>query len=419
MFESNQIWSAFVIFKLIEYSAYCVLHYLNHQSVNKAEKIPDLFTNFFDQNLYQKSRRYTLVKQKFSWIHETYTWIIMMVFLSFGGLGFLERIANQLFETNGLRAVFFCLSISFLSDLVNQPFELYYTFSIEQRFGFNQMKMKLYWIDWIKKWVLSLVLGTPLILFFVWIFDQAGEYWWIYGFTGMFLFQLLIMWIYPMVIAPIFNKFTPLEKGSLRDKIFKLTDEINFKISEIFVIDGSKRSKHSNAYFTGFGKSRRIVLYDTLINSLTEDELVSVLCHEIGHNKLKHIQKGILMSMVISFCGFYIWSLLLNYKPFYEAFHLSGDHYFPVIVIFPLVMAPVSFLLSPLLNWISRMNEFSADSFAKQCMKTSEFLKSSLIKLSKDNLSNLTPHPLYCFFYYSHPALIERIETLQRDYKFK
>ena len=308
--------------------------------------------------------------------------------------------------------VFFCFSISIGKEIIDLPFSLYQTFILEQRYGFNNMTYGLFFKDMAKKFVLSLLIGGPLIYFLLWIIKSTGNNWWIYGFLALTGFQILIIWIYPTWIAPLFNKFAPLEKGELREKIFKIAADVQFTLSEIFVMDGSKRSSHSNAYFTGLGKNRRIVLFDTLIQLLTQGELLGVLAHEMGHNKLKHIQKMLILSFSLTFAGFYIWSLLLNYAPLYQAFGLSGNTLFPALLIFPLIMGPVTFFMHPLMNLFSRRHEFEADAFSAKVTLSASDLQNALLKLNEKNLSNLTPHPIYSFFYYSHPTLAERLKAL-------
>jgi STE24 endopeptidase len=221
------------------------------------------------------------------------------------------------------------------------------------------------------------------------------------------------VWVYPSLIAPLFNRFTPLEDGPLKTRIMEIAKRIGFGISDIYIMDGSKRSSHSNAYFTGFGKNRRIVLFDTLIRSLSTPQLIGVLAHEMGHNKLHHIRTNILLSLSLSFAGFYLWSHLIDYPPFYRAFGLSGENLFPALVLFPLVMGPLSFFLSPLMNILSRRHEYESDAFAAEATHRPDDLAEALEILNKENLSNLNPHPFFSFFYYSHPTLDERLGALE------
>ncbi|MDQ7053425.1 MAG: M48 family metallopeptidase [candidate division KSB1 bacterium] len=278
------------------------------------------------------------------------------------------------------------------------------------------MTWKLFIIDGLKSLVLSLVLLAPLFWGLFWFMDKTGNYWWLYAFGFLAGFQLLMVYLYPTVVAPWFNKFTPLPDGSLKEKILHLVQKVHFHTSGIFVMDGSKRSKHSNAYFTGLGRVKRIVLFDTLVDNLEEDQVVSVLAHEIGHEKKHHIKKGLALSLASMLAGLWILSLLLHYPSFFQAFGFSGPSYHAAIILFGFCSGPFTFFLTPLGSILSRKYEYEADRFAVEAMGTARGLIGALLKLSKDNLSNLTPHPLYSFYYYSHPTLAERIAAME-DYE--
>lgn len=402
----------FLIFKFSEFILTLILDSLNIKSVKNADNIPARFNTFLTEEEYQKSRKYTISKHKFGFFTLSFDLVILLGFLFFKGFGILEIFCIHLTESETFRGIFFCLILSFGKDIIEIPISFYSTFCLEAKYGFNKMTRKLFFKDLIKKWIFSLLFGIPLIYFLLWVILNAKNNWWIYGFSGLSGFQLFFMWIYPTWIAPFFNKFTKLEDGSLRKGIMDIASKTDFKISEIFLMDGSKRSTHSNAYFTGFGKNRRIVLFDTLLKSLTDDELIAVLAHEMGHNKLKHIQQWLILSFSMSFTGFFIWSLLINFQPLYRAFSLNGNHLFPALIIFPLIIGPVSFFISPLFNIISRKHEYDADAFSVKATQSTNHMKQALLKLNKENLSNLTPHPLYSFFHYSHPTLKERLEAL-------
>jgi STE24 endopeptidase len=252
---------------------------------------------------------------------------------------------------------------------------------------------------------------TPLLaLLFVLI--RAGTLWWLWGFILFTAFQLVMIVLYPKVIAPLFNKFTPLEEGSLKEKVQALADHLGFKTRGIFVMDGSKRSRHSNAYFSGLGRVKRIVLFDTLIRSLEEDQVAGVLAHEIGHEKLGHILKRLALSVSSGLLGFWLVSLLLNYSPFFEAFNFSGPSPQAVLVLVMFVSGPFTFYLKPLFSWWSRLHEYQADHFVKSRTRYGKAFQTALKRLSKDNLSNPVPHPLYSFYHYSHPTTLERIRAL-------
>ncbi|EKD27243.1 MAG: hypothetical protein ACD_79C00786G0004 [uncultured bacterium] len=402
----------FITLKLAEYIVFIVLELLNMLKVKANATVPKRYIDLIPQLTYLKSRDYSFSKQKFCLFATSFDLTLLILFILLGGFEIFERLTMSVVNSEMFRAVIFCFALGFAKEIIDLPFSLYGTFVLEEKFGFNKITFPLYVKDFFKSLILGILFGTPVICFIIWTIQKANDFWWIYGFSGLSIFQLIVMWIYPTIISPIFNKFTPLEKGELRDKIMKISENINFKISEIFLMDGSKRSGHSNAYFTGIGKNKRIVLFDTLVRSLSTDELVAVLSHEMGHHKLNHIKKSIALSFMLSFASFYIWSILIKYPPLYQAFKLQGNNLFPALVIFPLIMSPIMFFISPLLNIFSRKNEYEADSFAAKATNSPKDMQNALLKLNKENLSNLTPHPWYSFFYYSHPTLDERLDNL-------
>jgi STE24 endopeptidase len=267
--------------------------------------------------------------------------------------------------------------------------------------------------DLVKGTLVSVVITTPLLLLLFWFIDAAGPLWWVYAFAAVALLQLVLFYLYPVLISPIFNKFTPLPGGPLRTAIAALAERTGFRTSGIFVMDGSKRSSHANAYFTGFGRNKRIVLFDTLVNSLGVDETSAVLAHEIGHEKRNHIKKGIAFSFAILFVGFYLLGVMLHYPEFYAAFGFTRPSSHAALVIFMFASSPVMFFLSPLVSLLSRKHEYEADAFASDVVGTWKPLGTALLSLHKASLSNFTPHPLYSFFHYSHPTLAERLGALE------
>jgi STE24 endopeptidase len=276
------------------------------------------------------------------------------------------------------------------------------------------MTVKTFVLDHLKGLALSAVLGIPILLILFWFIDSAGPLWWLYAFLAVAGFQLLITVIYPVLIAPIFNKFSRLEDGELKSRIVELVERLEFSASGIFVMDGSRRSRHSNAYFTGFGKGRRIVLYDTLISALDTDQIVAVLCHEIGHQKKKHILQRLVVSFLLTLFTLWIISLLVNANPLFTAFGFDRTSAHALLVIFAFCSGPFTFMLNPLFTSWSRRHEYQADRFAAENGSRASDLKTALITLGKDNKSNLTPHRLYSFFHYSHPTLGERVAFLSK-----
>jgi STE24 endopeptidase len=292
------------------------------------------------------------------------------------------------------------------------PFDWYSQFRLEERFGFNTSSPKTWCMDRLKGLLLSLVLGYPLLVLILKLVDWTGAHWWLWAWGVLLAFQLVMLVLAPVIILPLFNKFTPLPEGSLRQRLLGLAQRTAFRAKSIQVMDGSKRSRHSNAFFTGFGRYRRIVLFDTLIQQLGEAELEAVLAHEIGHYKKKHIPKMLIISALGSLVGFLVLSILAGQNWFYEAFGFSAGNIAPALLLFVLLSGLVTFWFSPLAHWWSRKHEYEADAFAASVMGESHSLIGALRKLNEKNLSNLTPHPVYSGFYYSHPAMLERERAL-------
>ena len=408
----------FIVFLLLETFYELFLTLLNLAHVKKhAEEVPSLFRGAIDEETYRKAVSYTIDKNRFSLVSQVLSTAFVLLLIGSGLLGALDRWV----ETTGwhlyAQGILFILILSLLVRIVSLPLSLYRQFVLEQRYGFNRMTVKLFLSDLAKGLAVQVVLTTPLLLGLFWFMDEAGRYWWVWAFLFVTLFQLVVTVLYPLVIAPLFNKFTPLPEGSLRNKLLALADTLGFRTKGIYVMDGSKRSRHSNAYFTGLGKVKRIVLFDTLTQTLTEEETCAVLAHELGHEKQKHILKMFLISSVFLFAGFLIVDTLLLYQPLYEAFALHRPSYHGILTILTLCAGPFTFFLNPLINGLSRMFEYQADRFASQRAGLGRELASALLTLGKENLSNLTPHPWYSFYYYSHPTLGERVEALQKLYR--
>ena len=296
--------------------------------------------------------------------------------------------------------------------ILGLPFDLYDTFVIEERHGFNRTTPKLFVIDFFKGLALLIVIGVPLYLAVLWFMAAAGPYWWLWTWIFLESFQILMVIIYPIWIAPLFNKFKPLEDGPLKDEILKLSEKAEFPLEKIFVMDGSKRSSHSNAYFTGLGKKKRIVLFDTLLNQMDQAKIVSVLAHEIGHYKLKHIRKSLIFSALISLAGLWILSLLMSSQAFYHGLGFTHSSNYAALIIFSMCASTVSFLFKPIFTAVSRRHEYQADRFAVEKTGDRESMAEVIVILTKENLSNLNPHPWYSFFHYSHPAPVERVNSI-------
>lgn len=391
-----------------------VLDLLNRKQVlSEAGDIPAPYRSFIDAETYDKSVAYTLAKNRLSIVEGIYDALILAVVLFSGLLPALWDSLTGLTGT-GVWGQAVALFLTFvLLGLPGLPFDWYGQFRLEERFGFNKSTLGLWISDKLKGTLIGAALGIPALAFLVWIVGFT-PLWWLWGFMAFLLFQLLMVVIYPMFILPLFNKFEELPEGSLRQRLMALGDRTGFKAKTILVMDGSKRSGHSNAYFTGFGRFRRIVLYDTLIEQMEEPQLASVLAHEIGHYKLGHIPKLLMLSAASLFVSFLVLGWLQRSPWFVEAFGFAGDGQIgPVVLLFGLLSGLVTFWLNPLTNALSRKHEYEADTFAREALPEHPgALLESLRILNRKNLSNLTPHPLYSAFYYSHPTLLERETSL-------
>ncbi len=389
------------------------LRFLNMRTIRmNSARIPPLFESYIDRPDYETSVRYGLTRGRFSIaVSVIGAGVVLGVVLS-GFLGVVDSAVAGVGLPPSVEGVLFVVIVAGVFHVASIPASVYGRFVIEERFGFNTMTVKTFIIDEIKSITLSALIGVPVLLLLFWFVRSAGAYWWLIAFAVIAGLQLILAVVYPVLIAPLFNKFTPLEPGSLRTRIEELASKLNFKISGVFVMDGSKRSRHSNAYFTGLGKSKRIVLFDTLIEKLDEEEILGVLAHEIGHEKLKHIVKRLPVSLALTLLFFFLIDLLLNANALFAAFGLDRATPHGLLVILAFCSGPFTFLLTPLFTSWSRHHEYQADEFAAERGGFAESLKHALIKLGIDNKTNLTPHPLYSFFHYSHPTLAERVRFL-------
>jgi STE24 endopeptidase len=416
----NLIICIFLVLFIVEFVLEFILNELNIRQVRKsraAQAVPDFFQEKISKDDYEQSASYTLAKARFQRWSEVYGRIVTL-FLLFGGLlPFLETLIiamlPQSLANSLIRGVLFCLGVGVIFSLASLPSNLYSTFGIESRFGFNKTTLSLYFLDKLKGLILGIMIGGPFLYVVLWLMQATGEYWWIWAFVFIAMFQLLMIIIFPTFIAPWFNKFEPLPSGELRDRIMALAKQIGFKASGIFVMDGSKRSAHSNAYFTGIGKAKRIVLFDTLIEQMTIDQGLAVLAHEMGHYKMKHIRRMMLVQSVILFVGLYFLGRLVNYEPVFTAFGLQPSNH-AALVLFSLISGPFTFYLGPLVNLLSRKHEYEADRFAAITLGNGKPMEEALINLTVKNLSNLTPHPWYSAYHYSHPTPTERIGAIRQ-----
>ncbi|MGL1890309.1 MAG: M48 family metallopeptidase [Spirochaetaceae bacterium] len=416
----NQIQFTFIYISLLslEFLTLYTLIILNIGSVLKnRDKVPDLFKDLITPDMYVKNVAYTIKKEHFSILNMIVSTLITLIILLSGVLGSVEQFFMGFFTNKTILGLSFIAGISVLQFIIDLPLSLYSTFVIEEEFGFNKMTLKSYITDTLKQTVLGIIIGGILLAALFFFMDKTGGNWWLWASIFFISFQLILFLIYPNFIAPIFNKFKPLEDGELKEALETMASSANFALNGIFVMDGSKRSGHSNAYFTGIGKSKRIVLYDTLVEQLTNSELCGVLAHEIGHWKKGHIRKRLLTTMLTVPVAFYILSLALNFDPLFLMFNLETGTYHGMLVLMLMISSSFTFFLTPISSYRSRKHEFEADDFAKEITGESDPLIQALLKLSKDNLSNLTPDKIYSSYHYSHPPVSERVNNLNSSNK--
>jgi STE24 endopeptidase len=394
---------------VIEFILDQVLDQLNTSYFNKP--IPDSLVDVYEKKEYHKSQAYKKEKQRFSFWTGLFMFVLTLSFIFLDGFAYVDEIARSWFENEILRGLGFFGILFFASSILGIPFSYYNTFVIEEKYGFNKTTQLTFFTDILKSWLLGIILGGGILALLMWFFQMAqSDFWW-YAWALVASFSLFMNMFYAKLIVPLFNKQKPLEEGSLRDKIEDYAKKVGFELQNIYVIDGSKRSTKANAYFSGFGKEKRITLYDTLVEDLSEDEVVAVLAHEVGHYKKKHIVFNLLVSLLSTGLTFWIFSLLVEEPMLAEALGASENSFYLSLVAFGLLYSPISTITGLLMNIVSRKFEYQADNFAKNTYKA-KYLISSLKKLSSKSLSNLTPHPAYVVFNYSHPPLQKRVENL-------
>jgi STE24 endopeptidase len=413
--SASTILLLYLAFFILELGWETFLAVLNLRNVKKnAHAVPPMFVDVVDYATYKKSVSYTLTRGRFGILNSFISSAILLAIVLTGVLGALDGFTAAVPIPPYFQGLLFIFIVALFFQVASLPSSLYSSFGIEARFGFNRMTPGLFAADMIKGLALSAAIGIPVLLALFWFMDKAGAFWWVWAFCAMTAFQLIMSFLYPLVIAPLFNKFSPLAEGTLKDRILALSTKLGFRTKGIFVMDGSRRSRHSNAYFTGIGRAKRIVLFDTLVKTMGEDEVLSVLAHEIGHEKKHHVMKGLVVSLAMSLAGFWILSVLLPYLPLYQAFGFNSVSYHAILVLLAFCSGPFTFFLSPLGSIWSRRHEYEADRFAVEGVGNAEGLKGALIRLTRENLSNLTPHPLYSFCHYSHPTIAERLAALDR-----
>ena len=386
-----------------------ILSALNVKSSIKP--IPDLLSGIYDQDKYQKQQSYFRANTRFGLLTSTVSFLVIFLMIVFGGFGWLDGIVQR-WTANPILVSLIFFGILFLAnDIISTPFEIYDIFVIEERFGFNKTTPKTFILDKLKGYALTAVLGGGIIALVMWFYQLNPQYFWLIAWACVTSVSLFISLFYSELIVPLFNKQTPLEAGELRDAIEKFSKKAGFELKNIFVIDGSKRSTKANAYFTGFWKKKRIVLYDTLINDLDTAEIVAVLAHEAGHSKYKHTLRNILINLPYTLLMFFLLGLILRSDVLAQALGGKEASFHLNILAFGVLYSPVSMMLGLAMNVLSRKHEYQADGYVKE-NKMGEQLISALKKISSKSLSNLTPHPAYVFVNYSHPTLLQRVEKL-------
>ncbi len=412
----NKIFVIIIVILILDYLLDRLLDFLNSRRFNT--KIPKQLEGIYDQDKYSKSQNYLKAGTRLSIFSSSVMFIAVLIVLYFGLLGYLDMYLRTLTSNPIFLGLFFFGIIALFSDLLGLPFALYATFVIEERFGFNKTKIATFFLDRIKSWLIGIVIGSLLISVIIWSYESLGnDFWWVVWIiiTGFMIFMTMF---YSNLIVPLFNKQKPLEEGALRDAIEDFASGVGFRLDNIFVIDGSKRSSKANAYFSGLGSKKRIVLYDTLINDHSTEELVAVLAHEIGHYKLKHTLLSIGLSVIQSGIMLYILSLFIekgSELALAIANALGADvaSFHVGLIGFGILYSPLEMVLGVIMNLLSRTNEYAADKYAADHYN-GDHLITALKKISVNNLSNLNPHPLYVFFNYSHPTLLQRIEAIKK-----
>ncbi len=403
----------FFLIILIPLSGYLLEQYLIRLNTRMwSDKLPDKLKGICPEEEYRRSQLYDRDNKKLSLWSSTINLAVILLMIIAGGFSFVDGVARSVSINLVIVAMIFFLIIGFASEIINMPFSWYDAFVIEKKYGFNTMTFRTFITDNLKSWMIALIVGLPVLGLLTWFYYKAGARFWFYAWGLVTALSVFINFFYSELIVPLFNKQTPLPEGSLRDKIEEFAGKAGFKLRNIYFIDGSRRSTKSNAYFSGFGKKKRIVLYDTLLKEFSEQEIVAILAHEIGHYKKKHVLINLVLSVMITGLMLFLFSLVVDNPKLSGALGAGESSFHLGLIVFGILYSPLSLVIGLITNIISRENEFAADRFVKETYN-SEILGDALRKLSVKNLSNMMPHPLYVFFHYSHPPLLERLERLE------
>lgn len=388
-----------------------ILDALNAKHFN--DEIPEELADVFDKEAYDKAQAYKKTNYRFGVWSSLFSILLTLGFLVFNGFEFVDNLARSYSDNAIVIALLFFGIIMIASDIISTPFAYYRTFVIEEKFGFNKTTKKTFVFDKLKGLIMMAIIGGGILALIVWFYNLTKSQFWLYAWVLVTAFTIFMNMFYARLIVPLFNKQTPLEDGALRDKISEYATSVGFSLKKIFVIDGSKRSTKANAYFSGFGSEKRVTLFDTLVNDLEEDEIVSVLAHEVGHYKRHHILYNLIASIILTGLTLYILSIFISNPLLSNAIGVEIPSFHAGLVAFGLLYSPISEATGLIMNYFSRKFEYEADDYAKNTYKA-EPLISSLKKLSKNSLSNLTPHPAYVFMHYSHPTLLQRIQNMRK-----
>ena len=395
---------------VFEYILSFIVRTLNIKALDPI--LPSEFEDTFDKDKYLKSQDYTRSNSKFAYITSTFSLILSLIFIFGGVYNTIDQYVISFGYSNIITGLLFFGLLTILTDLLSLPFSLYSTFVIEERFGFNKTTLNTFFMDKLKGYFLMILLGAPILYLLLYFFNEFTDYAWIYAWLLLTLFSLVMQPIFNIFIAPMFNKFTPLPEGKLLDKIQDYLKKVDFPVKKLEIMDGSRRSSHSNAYFSGMGKNKRIALFDTLVEQMDDDEIVAVIAHEVGHYKLKHVHIGIILSSIQSAIMFYILSWFIMNPDLFEVFGMENLSIYASLLFFTILYTPISMIMGFVFSFISRKNEFAADEYSAKTYNMPDKLITSLKKMSKENLSNLTPHWLNVMLNYSHPPVLERIKAL-------
>ena len=403
----------FFLILIIPVTGFILERYLEHLNNSMwSDTLPVKLKGICDDEEYRKTQNYERDNKKLSLWSSSFNLGIILIMIITGGFSLIDNIARSLSTDMVVISLIYFGIIGLASDLINIPFSWYDTFVIEKKYGFNTMTLRTFVTDHIKSWFIALLIGIPVLGLITWFYYKTGPGFWLYAWGLITVFSVFMNLFYSELIVPLFNKQKPLEEGTLRNKISEFAARTGFKIRNIYVIDGSKRSTKANAYFSGFGPKKRIVLYDTLHKELSEDEIVAVLAHEIGHYRKKHVLFTLLVSFVITGLMLFLFSLVVDSPKLSQALGAEDPSFHLGLIVFGILYSPLSLVIGLVVNYISRKNEFTADRFVRQNYRP-EILADALKRLSVKNLSNMMPHPAYVFFHYSHPPLLQRLEKLE------